>query len=112
MYRQLMDVYGDVSCMDVKNVRKWCREFATDRIESHDEERSRRLSIYGESVVKVEQILRENRWITPNDLCILVPDVSRSTIHRVLSEKLQYRKVCARWVPRMLREDHKRQPSL
>lgn len=52
---------------------------------------------------------REDRRINLDDLCILVPEVSRSTIYGILTEKLQYHKVCARWLPRMLTEDHKRQ---
>ena len=43
IHRQLMEVYGE-SCMDVKNVRKGCREFTAGRMEIHDEERSGRLS--------------------------------------------------------------------
>ena len=108
IHRQLTEVYGE-SCMDVKNVRKWCREFAAGRTEIHDEQRSGRPSISDESVVNVEQLMREDRRITMDDLCTLVPEVSRSAVHRILREKLQYRKVCARWVPRMLTEDHKRQ---
>jgi len=108
IHRQLTEVYGE-SCMDVKNVRKWCREFTAGRTEIHDEERSGRPSISDETVAKVEQIMRQDRRITLDDLCILVPEVSRSTIGRTLTEKLEYRKVCARWVPRMLTEDHQRQ---
>ena len=107
IHRQLTEGYGE-SCMDVKNVRKWCREFTAGRTEIHDEERSGRPSISDETVAKVEQIMRQDRRITL-DLCILIPEVSRSTIGRTLTEKLEYRKVCARWVPRMLTEDHQRQ---
>jgi histone-lysine N-methyltransferase SETMAR len=32
---------------------------------------------------------------------------SKTTIHEVLTEKLEYRKLCARWVPKMLTDDHK-----
>ncbi|KAF2890947.1 hypothetical protein ILUMI_15226, partial [Ignelater luminosus] len=39
---QLEEVYGK-SCMDVKNVRKWCREFTAGRTEIPNKER-RRLS--------------------------------------------------------------------
>jgi len=53
--------------------------------------------------------MRQDRRINLDDLCILIPEVSRSTIGRTLTEKLEYRKVCARWVPRMLTEDHQRQ---
>ena len=105
---QLTEVYGQL-CMDVKNVRKWCKEFTAGRTEIHDEERSGRPSISDETVAKVEQIMRQDRRITLDDLCILVPEVSRSTIGRTLTEKLEYWKVCVRWVPRMLTEDHRRQ---
>lgn len=33
--------------------------------------------------------------------------ISKSTIHRILREELGVWKVCARWVPRMLFEEHK-----
>jgi len=105
---QLTEVYGE-SCMNVKNVRKWCREFTAGRTEIHDEERSGRPSISDETVTKVEQIMRQDRRITLDDLCILATEVSRSTIGKTLTEKLEYRKVCARWVPCMLTEDHQRQ---
>ncbi|XP_039602163.1 histone-lysine N-methyltransferase SETMAR-like [Polypterus senegalus] len=106
IHRQLTEVYGQ-SCMDVKNVRKWCREFTAGRTEIHNEQRSGRPSISDETVTKVEENMCEDRRITLDALCILAPEVSRSTIHRILTEKLQYRKVCARWVPRMLIEHHK-----
>jgi len=57
----------------------------------------------------VLQIMRQDRRITLDDLCILVPEVSRSTIGRTLTEKLEYRNVCRRWVPGLLTEDHQRQ---
>jgi len=53
IYRQLTEVYGE-SYMDVKNFRKWCREFTAGRTEIHDEERSGRPSISDETVAKVE----------------------------------------------------------
>jgi len=81
IHRQLTEVYGE-SCMDVKNVRKWCREFPAGRTEIHVEERSGRSSISDERVAMVEQIMRQDRRITLADLCILVPEVSRSTIGR------------------------------
>jgi len=108
IHRQLTEVYEE-SCMDFKNVRKWCREFTAGRTEIHDEERSGRPSISDKTIAKVEQIMRQDRRITLDDLWILVPVVSRSTIGRTLTEKLEYRKVCARWVPRMLTEDHEQQ---
>jgi hypothetical protein len=105
IHRQLTEVYGE-SCMDVKNVRKWCREFAACRTQIHDEERNGRPSISDEPVAKFDQIMHQDPRITLDDLYFLVPEVSRSIIARTLTEKLEYRKMCSIWVPRMLKEDH------
>jgi len=53
IHRPLTEVYGE-SCIDVKNVHKWCREFTAGRTEIHDEERSGRPSISDKTVTKVE----------------------------------------------------------
>jgi hypothetical protein len=37
----------------------------------------------------------------------IIPEVSRTTIHEAVTEKLGYRKLCRRWVPKMLTDDHK-----
>ncbi|XP_023231979.1 uncharacterized protein LOC111631874 [Centruroides sculpturatus] len=33
--------------------------------------------------------------------------VSRSVLYTIVSEKLNYRKLCSRWAPRLLSDDHK-----
>ena len=50
--------------------------------------------------------MRQDQKITLDDLCISVPEVSRRTIGRTV--KLEYRKECTRWVPRLPTEDHQR----
>lgn len=94
IHYQLTEVYGE-SYMGVKGVRKCCRRFTTGRTEIHDGKRSGRPSI------SVETTMRADRRITLDDLCDSVPQISRSTIHRILTEKLKYRKVWARWLPRI-----------
>jgi len=37
----------------------------------------------------------------------IIPEVSKTTIHEAVTEKLGYRKLCARWVPKILTDDHK-----
>jgi len=37
----------------------------------------------------------------------IIPEVSKNTIHEAVTENLGYRKLCTRWVPKMLTEDHK-----
>lgn len=48
-----------------------------------------------------------DRRIALDAFCILVPKISNTD--RNLTYKLQCRIACARWVPRMLTENHKRQ---
>jgi len=52
IHRQLEEVYGE-KCIEVKNVRKWCREFSAGRLNFHDKERSGRPSHSYETVWKV-----------------------------------------------------------
>jgi len=37
----------------------------------------------------------------------IIPDVSKTTIHEAVTEKLGYRKLCSRWVDKILTDDHK-----
>jgi hypothetical protein len=37
----------------------------------------------------------------------IIPEVSKTTIHEAVTEKLGYRKLCTRCVPKMLTNDHK-----
>ena len=36
-----------------------------------------------------------------------ISEVSKTTVHEAVTEKLVYRKLCARWVLKMLTDDHK-----
>ena len=44
-------------------------------------------------------------WL--RELHHIIPKVSKTTIHEAVKEKLEYRKLCACWVPKMLTDDHK-----
>jgi hypothetical protein len=37
----------------------------------------------------------------------VIPEVSKTTIHEAVTEKLGYRKLCSCWVPKMLMDKHK-----
>ncbi|XP_035216154.1 uncharacterized protein LOC118189614 [Stegodyphus dumicola] len=34
-------------------------------------------------------------------------DISHGSVHKITADQLQFHKVCARWVPRLLTEEHK-----
>lgn len=61
---------------------------------------SGRPSIFDETVSKVEENMCENQQITLDGLCILILEVFWNTLHRILTENLEFWKAYARWVRR------------
>jgi hypothetical protein len=55
----------------------------------------------------VEKKIRENRWFTIASLSLHFPQISWSILHKIVSDELKFWKLCARWVPKMLTEEHK-----
>ncbi|UYV83516.1 hypothetical protein LAZ67_23001300 [Cordylochernes scorpioides] len=91
----LVEVYGE-KCMDIKNVRKWCREFNEGRM-IHDEQRSGRPSLPESTVARIDEMVRANRPITLEEIEDgLNEDCSHFSVHKIVSETLGYRKVSAR----------------
>ncbi|UYV78207.1 hypothetical protein LAZ67_16000481 [Cordylochernes scorpioides] len=104
IHRQLVEAYGEM-CMDIKNVRKWCREFNEGRINVHDEQRSGRPSLPESTVAPIDEMVRANRRITLEEIEDgLNEDCSHFSVHKIVSETLGYRKVSARWVDKWLKE--------
>ena len=82
--------------------------FKEGRKNVHEEERSGRPSVIRDDLMeKVNRTIRGNRRFTISDLSLEFPQVSRSVIKDIASEKLGYKKLCARWVPKMLTDEHK-----
>jgi len=76
----------------------------------HDEARSGRPSLVNDDLVrKVNERVRDDRRFTISDLSLHFPQISRTLLYDTVSSHLGYRKVCARWVPKMLTEQHKKQ---
>jgi len=76
----------------------------------HDEERSDRPTIVTDELVpKIKEKIRENRRFTITEFSLEFPQISRSLMHEIVTEKLGYNKFCVRWVPKLLSEDHKKQ---
>jgi len=94
--------------MNAASVRKWCTMFTNGRTDIHDAERSERPSVITDALKqKVNRIIRENRHFTISEVYEQCPEVSRTVVYVIVTEHLQYRKICARWVPRMLTDAHK-----
>jgi hypothetical protein len=94
--------------MNRQNVTKWCCEFSERRTDVHDEQRSGRPSLISHEIhQEIEEEIRAKRRVTVRELHHIIPEVSKTTIHEVVTEKLGYRKLCARGVPKRLTDEHK-----
>ena len=76
----------------------------------HDEEQSGQPTIVtDELVAKINEKIHENRRFTITEFSLEFPQISRSLLHEIVTEKLGYSKFCARWIPKLLSEDYKKQ---
>ena len=88
IHRQISEVYGRNAMSDSK-VRKWVRAFKDGRENVHDEPRSGRPSVITEDLVNaVDEKVREDRRFTISTLALEFPNVSRTTLHKIVSENL------------------------
>ena len=75
--------------------------FRNGRTDVHDAERSGRPSVITVALKqKVNRIIRENRHFTISEVYEQCSEVSRTVVYEIFNEHLQYRKICARWLPR------------
>jgi transposase len=106
IHRQLCEVYGEHAMSDAV-VRSWVRHF-NGRENVHDDPRSGRPSVVNEDLVRaVEDKIQENRGFTISSRSLHSPQISRSLLHVIVSDKHRFQKLCSRWVPKMLTDEHK-----
>ena len=74
----------------------------------HDEARSGRPSLVNDDFVHKVKRVREDRRFTISGLFLHFPQISRILLYGIVSNHLGYQKVCARCVPKMLTEEHKK----
>jgi hypothetical protein len=105
IHRELVTVYG-ANVMTVQHVRKCCREFDSGRVNVMDEQRSGRRSTSADLVQDIDTAVQADRCVSIAQLEIRF-SLCRGTIWDIVHERLGYRKVCSRWVPRQLTDEHK-----
>jgi len=106
IHRQVCEVYGGAKSDSM--VWRWYRQFESGRDNVHDNKRSGRPSVVTPNLVQqIEAKIRENRRFTITDLAEFFPNVSGKTVHRIVTENLHFRRLCARWDPKNLTPEHK-----
>lgn len=107
IHRQLSEVYGN-KAFSRQAIAKWCELFESGRNSVEDEIRQGRpvSSVTDDNIQRVEQMILDNRRVTEDEIAIAM-NISHGSVHTIISEHLKFRKVCARWVPRLLTAQHK-----
>jgi hypothetical protein len=73
----------------------------------HEDLRSGQPSLVTEDLVRtVKEKIQENTRFTIPSLSLHFPQISRSLLHEIVSDKLRFRK-CSRWVSKMFTDEHK-----
>ncbi|UYV70736.1 hypothetical protein LAZ67_8000407 [Cordylochernes scorpioides] len=106
-------VYGE-ECMSIQMVRRWRSWFLEGWQNVHDDERSGSpvTATDNAAVAAVRNVVEADRRVTIDEIIIRLPpgiEIRRSSIGTIMSDVLDFRKVCARWVARLLLENHKQQ---
>jgi hypothetical protein len=83
------------------------RHFSEWRENVHDDPRSGRPSVVNEDLVRaLEEKIQEIRRSTILSFFLHFSQISRLLLHEFVSDKLRFQKLCSRWVPKSLTDEH------
>lgn len=108
IHSDLVETLGE-SAPPYSTVARWTKEFKLGRTSTEDEHREGRpsTSLTEDNVKKVEDVVLADRRVTIRHI-VEVTGISYGSIQRILTNELHMKKVSARWVPRMLTDEHKK----
>ncbi|GBO06189.1 hypothetical protein AVEN_33758-1 [Araneus ventricosus] len=107
IHRQLVEIDGE-NVMTDGMVRKWVRQLNDGHISVHEKAQSGQPSVVNDGLVaKVNEKIHENRRSTIRLLCDEFPQISKTVLHEIVTNCLNYRKLCSHWVLKMLVDVHK-----
>jgi len=108
IHQRLQRAYGSV-CMVASSVRRWVKHFKDGNTSIQDEPRSGgpRTASTERNKERVDEIIQDDRRVTVDTIARTL-GIGHSAVQEMI-ERLGYRKVCARWVPRLLTKYQKGQ---
>jgi len=104
---KLQQAFGD-DAMSKAQAFRWQKMFSEGRILVEDEQRSGRPSATrtGDNTARVRELVRHDRRLTVRMIADEV-NMKRETVRLILTKELGMRKICAKMVPRNLKELHR-----
>ena len=102
IHNELCTVFGD-EATSLRTVAKWSKYFREGREEINDETQSGRsiTATTSENIEEIQSIINDNPYITIEKLQEQT-ELSHGTIQRIISDRLDVRKITARYVPKQL----------
>ena len=106
-YKMLQTAFG-ASCMNRASVFEWHKRFKESRESVRDDERCGRSKEVRtpELIGQIKNFIDKDRRASIETISAQF-DVSVGTVHTIIRKELKMQKICAKFVPRMLREDQK-----
>ena len=103
----LQTTFG-TSCMNRASVFEWHKKFKECRESVRDDERCGRSNEVRtpELMGQIKNFMDKDRRVSMETISVQF-DVSVETVHTIICEELKMRKICAKFVPRVLSEDQK-----
>lgn len=105
--RRLTVQFGEETLSRAR-VFAWHKQFVEgrDRVQNESHDRRPRSSITADNISRVRQLIEGDRRLTTSAIASEV-GISYGSTFSILTEELGFRKVCARWVPRLLTAEQK-----
>ena len=103
-----LDSTLEESAPSFTTIKYWVSEFKRGRTSCQDEHRSGRPNgvTTTEMVKRIHKLVLDDRRLKMHKLADIVR-ISKSSVHCILNKNLDMRKLCARWVPRLLTMEQK-----
>ena len=99
--------YGE-STLSKTQVKFWHKEFrgGRDAVQNTSHQRRPRTSTTPENIAAVRDLIKGDRRLTVVEICQEL-GISYGSVESIIKNELQFRKISARWVPRLLSDQQK-----
>jgi transposase len=107
IHSKFIKVYGD-SSPSFLTIKKWAVEFKHGRASLEDDPHEGRpkSATTAEIIEQVHDMVLDDRRMKVREIAETI-DISKERVGYILHEELDMKKLCVRWVPRMLTADQK-----
>ena len=109
IYNKLCGIYGPQT-ISMRTVFRWVKAFKVGKFSVEDDTRPGRpkTSVTKANISAVKIVVEQDARLSVKDIasCASCTGISEGSVQTILKKRLDLRKVCVRWVPNLLTEEH------